>query len=140
MVCANTRSPLAGQIPIAEVAAVQNYGSGALIDHLLERFFDHPETAVRGFHRPRVVRSDPDGRHELTIGKLDPRMRLRFVDLNCHWPDIRSGLRHQRVSGAIAEIIKQESLLGEDHETVADVFPIGTADFESNQIHFKIRL
>ena len=31
-----------------------------------------------------------------------------------------------------AKIIKQESLFGEDHETVSDVFPIGLADFESN--------
>jgi hypothetical protein len=40
----------------------------------------------------------------------------------------------------MAEIVEQKSLLGEDHETVADVFPIGAADFESNQVFFEIRL
>src|ERR1035437_10557551 len=99
-----------------------------------------PEAAVGELDRTLILRPHLKRAHELRIGKLHARVRLRVVHAYRHWADVAAGLRDHGVARPVAEVVEVKADLGEEDKAVADKLPIRLADLEAHQVLLQVSL
>jgi len=127
-------------IPAREMAGRQHQRAVSAVANVFPGRFRAPETAVGQFDRPAVLGTDFQGGHELAVGELHTRMRLRAVHLHGHGADVTARLRDDCVARPVPEVVEVKPDQREDDKAVADELPVRFADLEADEILLEVSL